>query len=82
VALGCGPDITCSASRGAKGNGTGSSGPRADPKVNVAPVAARRRKETKNGEKRPAMYHVIANSYIEFVDKDRARLEAVAQQVA
>jgi|SRR5579863_991918 len=32
--------------------------------------------ETKTGEKRPAMYHVIANSYLEFVDKDHARLEA------
>src|ERR1700720_622727 len=25
--------------------------------------------ETKTGDKRPAMYHVIANSYLEFVDK-------------
>ncbi len=32
--------------------------------------------EAKNGEKRPGMYHVIANSYLEFVDKDHARLEA------
>jgi len=32
--------------------------------------------EAKSGEKRPAMYHVIANSYLEFVDKDHARLEA------
>jgi hypothetical protein len=36
--------------------------------------------ETKTGEKRPAMYHVIANSfansYLEFADKDHARLEA------
>jgi uncharacterized protein (TIGR02246 family) len=32
--------------------------------------------ETKTGEKRPAMYHVITNSYLEFVDKDHARLEA------
>ena len=32
--------------------------------------------EAKTGEKRPAMYHVIANSYLEFVDKDHARLEA------
>jgi uncharacterized protein (TIGR02246 family) len=30
----------------------------------------------KTGEKRPAMYHVITNSYLEFVDKDHARLEA------
>ncbi len=32
--------------------------------------------ETKTGEKRPAMYHVIANSYLDFTDKDHARLEA------
>jgi uncharacterized protein (TIGR02246 family) len=32
--------------------------------------------EAKSGEKRPAMYHVIANSYLEFLDKDHARLEA------
>ena len=32
--------------------------------------------EAKSGEKRPAMYHVIANSRLEFVDKDHARLEA------
>ena len=32
--------------------------------------------EAKSGEKRPPMYHVIANSYLEFVDKDRAHLEA------
>jgi uncharacterized protein (TIGR02246 family) len=32
--------------------------------------------EAKSGEKRPAMYHVIANSYLEFIDKDHARLEA------
>ena len=32
--------------------------------------------EAKGGEKRPAMYHVIANSYLEFTDKDHARLEA------
>ena len=32
--------------------------------------------ETKTGEKRPAMYHAIANSYLEFIDKDHARLEA------
>jgi hypothetical protein len=34
--------------------------------------------ETKTGEKRPATYHVIANSYLEFVDKDHARLGAGA----
>ena len=32
--------------------------------------------ESKSGEKRPAMYHVIANSYLEFLDKDHARLQA------
>jgi len=32
--------------------------------------------EAKSGEKRPAMYHVIANSYLEFIDPDHARLEA------
>ena len=32
--------------------------------------------EAKSGQKRPAMYHVIANSYLEFTDKDHARLEA------
>ena len=32
--------------------------------------------EAKTGEKRPRMYHVIANSYLEFTDKDHARLEA------
>jgi hypothetical protein len=32
--------------------------------------------EAKSGEKRPAMYHVNTNSYLEFLDKDHARLEA------
>jgi hypothetical protein len=32
--------------------------------------------ESKSGEKRPAMYHVLANSYLEFADRDHARLEA------
>src|SRR5580700_12048104 len=32
--------------------------------------------QAKTGEKGPAMYHVITNSYLEFVDKDHARLEA------
>jgi SnoaL-like domain len=32
--------------------------------------------EAKSGEKRPPMYHVIANSDLEFVDKDHAHLEA------
>jgi len=32
--------------------------------------------ESKTGEKRPAMYHVITNSYLEFVDKDHARMQA------
>jgi len=33
------------------------------------------------GEKRPAMYHMEANSYLAFVDKDHARLEAYWQTV-
>lgn len=32
--------------------------------------------EAKTGAKRAAMYHVIANSYLEFLDKDHARLQA------
>jgi len=32
--------------------------------------------EAKSKEKRPAMYHVVTNSSIEFVDKDHARLNA------
>lgn len=28
------------------------------------------------GEKRPPMYHMTANSYLKFIDKDHARLEA------
>lgn len=32
--------------------------------------------ESKTGEKRPAMYHVLANSYLEFTEKDHARMEA------
>ncbi len=32
--------------------------------------------EAKTGERRPPMYHVIANSYLEFPDKDHARMEA------
>jgi hypothetical protein len=32
--------------------------------------------EAKSGEKRPPMYHVITNSYLEFVDKDHAHMEA------
>ena len=32
--------------------------------------------EAKSGEKRPAMYHVITNSYLEFLDKDHARMQA------
>ncbi len=33
------------------------------------------------GEKRPAMYHMEANSYLAFVDKDHARLQAYWQTV-
>ena len=32
--------------------------------------------EAKSGKKRPAMYHVLANSYLEFVDRDHAHMEA------
>lgn len=32
--------------------------------------------EAKTGEKRPPMYHVLANSYLEFTDKDHAHMEA------
>lgn len=32
--------------------------------------------EKKTGQKRPAMYHVLANSYLEFTDKDHAHMEA------
>lgn len=31
--------------------------------------------ETKSGQKRQPMYHMTTNSYLEFVDKDHARLE-------
>ena len=32
--------------------------------------------EAKSGQKRPPMYHVTANGYLEFIDKDHARMEA------
>jgi ketosteroid isomerase-like protein len=32
--------------------------------------------EAKTGKKRPAMYHMTANSYLEFTGKDSARIEA------
>lgn len=32
--------------------------------------------EAKTGEKRPPMYHVLTNSYIEFIDRDHARMQA------
>jgi hypothetical protein len=32
--------------------------------------------EAKTGQKRPPMYHVITNSYVEFIDKDHARVQA------
>ena len=34
-----------------------------------------------NGEKRPAMYHMEMNTYIEIVDKDHARVEGYWQTV-
>jgi SnoaL-like domain len=33
------------------------------------------------GQKRPAMYHMEMNSYLEFIDKDHARLQAYWQTV-
>ena len=32
--------------------------------------------QSKTGKKRPAMYHILANSQLEFLDKDHARLQA------
>jgi hypothetical protein len=32
--------------------------------------------EAKSGEKRPAMFHMLLNSHLEFVDKDHAHMEA------
>lgn len=32
--------------------------------------------EAKTGHKRPAMYHVLTNNYVEFTDKDHARMQA------
>jgi len=32
--------------------------------------------ETKSGQKRPPMYHVITNSDLEFIDRDHARMQA------
>ena len=32
--------------------------------------------EAKSGQKRPPMYHVLANSYLEFVGKDHVHMEA------
>ena len=32
--------------------------------------------ESKTGQKRPAIYHVLTNSYVEFVDKDHAHMQA------
>ena len=34
--------------------------------------------QAKTGEKLQSMYHVIANSYLEFVDKDHARMRPTA----
>jgi ketosteroid isomerase-like protein len=33
-------------------------------------------KEAKTGEKRAPLYHVLTNTYLEFVDKDHARMQA------
>ena len=32
--------------------------------------------QSKTGEKRAPMYHVLTNTYVEFIDKDHARMEA------
>ncbi|HEY6347656.1 MAG TPA: nuclear transport factor 2 family protein [Bryobacteraceae bacterium] len=32
--------------------------------------------EAKSGQKRAPMYHVLTNTYIEFIDKDHARMQA------
>jgi len=32
--------------------------------------------QAKTGQARPAMYHVLTNSYLEFIDKDHARMQA------
>jgi 3-phenylpropionate/cinnamic acid dioxygenase small subunit len=45
--------------------------------VNQSPFAAEGAEaEAKTGEKRPAMYHVLTNIYLEFVDKDHVRMQA------
>ena len=42
----------------------------------VADMKDRATAAAAKGETRPAMYHVITNPYLEFVDKDRARMHA------
>jgi uncharacterized protein (TIGR02246 family) len=42
----------------------------------VADMRQRRAEAEAKGEKRPPMYHVITNSHIEFIDKDRVRYQA------
>jgi hypothetical protein len=42
----------------------------------IADMRQRRSEAEAKGEKRPPMYHVITNPYIEFIDKDRARYQA------
>jgi 3-phenylpropionate/cinnamic acid dioxygenase small subunit len=42
----------------------------------VADMRQRRSEAEAKGEKRPPMYHVITNPYIEFIDKDRVRYQA------
>jgi hypothetical protein len=38
--------------------------------------------EAKTGQKRPQLYHVLANSYLEFTGKDHAHMEAYWMTVA
>src|SRR5687768_11955880 len=42
----------------------------------VADMRAGREAAAAKGERRPPMYHVITNSHIEFLDKDRVRYQA------
>ncbi len=42
----------------------------------VADMRQRRTEAEAKGEKRPPMYHVITNPYVEFIDKDRVRYQA------
>src|ERR1700733_15395366 len=47
----------------------------------IADLRQRAAESEAKGEKRPAMYHMEMNTYIEIVDKDRARVEGYWQTV-